>query len=276
MFKMLGKYFSLNGKLLPVEKAKVSIDNIEFTYGFGVYENLKIRKRLLYFEEEHCERILNSAKIINLKTKLGKNKIKKYLIDFVKSIDEDSFNVKMLLVGNKKDSDLYIFAVAPKYLPRKSYTQGVKVITYRGDRHFPQAKTLNMLLSYLAFTKSKDNGSYDALMINNDGIIREGSRTNFFFTDGKTIFSSPKEHVLNGVTRTTLLNALEKENIPFKEKELNFKDMGNYNGFFLTSTSSKVIPISQINNNKIKIPEIIKKSMKAYDSFLETVKKHKI
>jgi len=266
---MLGKYFSLNGKLMHKEKALIPIDNIEFTYGFGVYENLKIRKKLLYFPEKHCERILNSANIIGLKTKLNEHQIKKCVVDFIKTIKEESFNIKILMLGNKQDSDLYIFALAPKFLPKKSYTQGVKVITYHGERQFPQAKTLNMLMSYLAFKKAKKQDSYDALMIEHDGKIREGTRTNFFYTDGKTIFTAPKEQILNGVTRITLLEALEKEKIKVIEKTLSVKDIDKYKGFFLTSTSSKIVPISQINNNKIEIPEIIKKAIKIYNVYLK-------
>ncbi|MAE42550.1 hypothetical protein CMO93_02160 [Candidatus Woesearchaeota archaeon] len=274
---MLGKQFSFNGKLLPAEKAAIPIDNIEFTYGFGVYENLKIRKRLLYFPEMHCERILNSAKIINLKPKFNKIQIKNYLVEFVNKIKEDSFNVKILMVGNKTDSDLYIFAAAPKYMPRKAYTQGVKVITYQGDRQFPNAKTLSMLMSYVAYKKARENNAYDSLMINNDNKIREGTRTNFFYTDGKTIFTAPKEQVLNGVTRITLLEALKKENIAVREKELDLKELKKYKGFFLTSTSSKVVPISEINNKKIEIPEIIKKVIRVYNRYLEEYgKKSKI
>jgi len=269
---MLGKYFSFNGKLLPIEQATVNIDNLEFTYGFGVYENFKVRKKFVYFPEQHCSRLLKSATIINLKTTLNKKTILNYLSEFVKKIDEDSFNVKILLMGNKEDSDIYIFASAPKYLPKKFYSQGIKVITYHGERQFPQAKTLSMLQSYIAFKEAKEKDAYDALMVH-EGKILEGTRANLFFTDGKKIFTAPKHKILDGVTRSTLISALEKENIKVKEKILELKDLNKYSGFFLTSTSSKVLPISQINDIKTDIPEIIKKIIKIYDDFLKNYKK---
>jgi branched-chain amino acid aminotransferase len=134
-----------------------------------------------------------------------------------------------------------------------------------------------MLMSYVAYKKARENNAYDSLMINNDNKIREGTRTNFFYTDGKTIFTAPKEQVLNGVTRITLLEALKKENIAVREKELDLKELKKYKGFFLTSTSSKVVPISEINNKKIEIPEIIKKVIRVYNRYLEEYgKKSKI
>ena len=57
----------------------------------------------------------------------------------------------MLLMGGsgKHDPDLYVFALAPKYVSDKEYRDGVAVVTYDGERIFPQAKTLNMLMSFL-------------------------------------------------------------------------------------------------------------------------------
>ena len=68
---MIGPVFSKNGELLPVSEATIPLDNIEFTYGFGVYENIKIRNRILYFAEKHCQRLLHSAKYIGITTKLS-------------------------------------------------------------------------------------------------------------------------------------------------------------------------------------------------------------
>ena len=270
---MIGKHFSLNGSLLSVEKAVLPVDNLEFSYGFGVYENLKVRKKFIYFPEQHCERLIHSANMIQLPVKLNKSQIKKYLIEFVNNVKEDSFNVKILLIGSKDGSDLYIFALTPKYLPRKAYTQSVKVVTYHGERHFPQAKTLSMLMSYIAYKKAHSQNAYDSLMIDNNNNVIEGTRTNFYFTDGKTIFTSPEKEVLNGVTRITLIKALKQKNIKVKEKNLNLKDIKRYKGFFLTSTSSKVLPISQIDSIKVEIPEIIRNAVKIYDSYLDEYKK---
>jgi branched-chain amino acid aminotransferase len=260
---MIGKFFSLNGELKPVEKAVIGIDNLEFTYGYGVYEALKVRKRKLYFVEEHSTRLLESASIIKIQTRLNSDTIKEWIITFAKSVKEDSFNIKVLFVGQ----NLYIFATNPKYLAQRN--QGVKVVTAKGERKFPQAKTLNMLESYIIFTESSKKEAYDALVVNHDGKIREGTRTNFFYTDGTTIFTAPAAQVLNGVTRSTLLKVLESNKIPVEEKELDSTELSQYTGFFLTSTSSKVVPISQIDERSIEIPEIVTRIMKLYDEFLD-------
>ena len=86
------------------------------------------------------------------------------------------------------------------------------------------------------------------------------------------IFTAPEKYVLNGVTRSTLINALKKKKIKVNEKILDVKDLSKYKGFFLTSTSSKVLPISQIDNKKIEIPDIVKKAVQIYDNYLREYK----
>ncbi len=261
---MLAPSFSLNGKLFPIDQAVIPLDNLEFSYGFGVYEIVKVRNKILYFPEKHIERLFHSAKTINLTVPLSSEAVFSALQEFIRVIPEQSYNIKILCVAG----NLYIFATAPFFVPDKLYRSGVSVITFHGERLFPQAKTLNMLMSYQAYAQAKEQQAYDALLVDNLGFIREGTRTNFFFTDGKTIFTPPAEHVLEGVTKLTLTEALRQNGIEIIEKQLPLSELKQYLGFFLTSTSSKVLPITSINRITFAIPEIIKTVMKIYDEYL--------
>ncbi len=261
---MLPPSFSLNGILKPINEAVISLDNLEFSYGFGVYEIIKVRNKVLYFPEKHIERLFHSAKTINLTVPLLPGVVFSALQDFTKAIPDQSYNIKILCVAG----NLYIFATAPLFVPDKLYRTGVSVITYHGERLFPQAKTLNMLMSYQAYAQAKEQQAYDALLVDNNGFIREGTRTNFFFTDGITIFTPPAEDVLEGVTKLTLTEALQQSGIKIVEKKISLTELKNYTGFFLTSTSSKVLPITSIDGIVFTIPDIIKKAMKIYDDFL--------
>ncbi len=261
---MLGPSFSFNSILKPISEAFISLDNLEFSYGFGVYEIIKVRNKIPYFPEKHIERLFHSAKTINLNVPLLPEAVFLALQDFTNVIPDQSYNIKILCVGG----NLYIFATAPLFVPEKLYRTGVSVITYNGERLFPQAKTLNMLMSYQAYAQAKEQQAYDALLVDNNGFIREGTRTNFFFTDGKTIFTPPAEHVLEGVTKLTLSEALRQQGIDIVENKIVLTDIHNYIGFFLTSTSSKVLPITEIGGVTFAIPEIIKQAMKIYDNYL--------
>lgn len=268
---MIGQYFSYNGTLKPLAEATVSIDDLEFTYGYGVYETLRFRNNILYHPELHAKRLLESARIIGITHDLDEKRIIKYVVELTASNNIPDANIKMLLLGGK-ECRIYIMMLAPLYPPSKLYSKGCKVITSKGERLFVKAKTLNMLMSYLAYTKAKENDAYDALLVDNEGNIREGTRTNFFFTDGNTIYTPPRSKVLDGVSQKIVIDIIKENNIQFKEKDINAEELNNYQGYFLTSTSSKIIPISCIDDKEFSIPEIIRMLMKLYDKNLDEYK----
>ncbi len=268
---MIGEYCSLNGELIPIKEARVPVDNIEFAYGFGVYETLKVRKGILYFPEMHIERLCCSASTIGLEQGFNPQRMSKMLEDLVASVPETSYNVKMMLVGE----DLYLFAIPPLFVPKKAYRKGVKVVTFEGERQLPQAKTLNMLVSYLAHRKAKAADAYDALLIDRNGFVREGTKTNLFYTSGEKIFTPPKYQVLDGVTRRTVIDSLSRQGIIVHERELAKEGMRDYEGYFLTSTSSNVLPVSQIDNQSIAIPELVRRVIKIYAAYIDQYNKNR-
>lgn len=268
---MLGPYFSHNGKLLPISEAKIDLENIYYQYGFGVYETLKVRKGIIYFTEKHVKRLLNSARIIGLKNRLQAVGIVHDVQNLVKANKISDANIKMLLIGGNSiiENKLYIICLNPLFVDQKFYQQGVKIITYTGERVFPQSKTLNMLVSFLAYREAKKNKAYDALLVNQKKLITEGTRTNLFYTDGSVIYTPPAKQVLEGVTRNTLIQVIRKLGVRFLERELEKDELEKYSGYFLTSTSSKVLPVSLIDRKKFVIPEIVKDLMKEYNNSLD-------
>src|SRR5579884_1460406 len=177
---MAFKFFSHNGQLLPAEKALVPLSNLEYSYGYGVYETIRVKGSLAFFVDQHCQRPLSSAAVIDLEHPFSADEVKQYIMDLIKANQVVSANIKILLIGSvKKDkADLYLLCLNPQFIDRKSYRDGVSCITYKYQREYAQAKTLNMLPSYLAYRAARLAEAYDALLIDQKGYIREGSRTN--------------------------------------------------------------------------------------------------
>ncbi len=266
------QYFSHNGEIKPISEAKIDIQNVSYTYGFAVYENLKIRKNKLFFLNEHLDRLFHSAKEINLSHNYTKNQISNWLKDLLEKEKPSACNIKILLFGGKNpdETNLYILLLSPLYPDRKLYKTGAKTITFNYERWKPGAKTLNMLPSYFYYTQAKKQDSYDCLFVNSEDFLIEGSRTNFFLIKNKTLFSPPKDQILEGVTYLTVLETAKKHGFNLEEKVFREEDLKNFDGAFLTSTSSKIVPIKQIN--QFIFPEItdeIKFLIKKYDEFLE-------
>ena len=265
-------YFSKNGQILPIEEASMPLSNIEFSYGFGVYENIKVRNGIVYFVKQHIERLQKSAKVIGLIYPFTATEIENYLQKLLEKLaltkPDASANIKMLLIGGR-EPELFIMALAPLYPDRKLYSQGAKTITIEYERFLPKAKTLNMLPSYLNYKKAKEAGCYDALLVSKKRTIIEGTRTNFFTIKGKELFTAPAEEVLEGVTRQTVIATAQKHGFVVHEDAIPVIQIGEYDGCFLTSTSSKIVPIRQINDHEFAISQPLRELMKVYDGFLK-------
>ena len=251
---MIGPYFSFNGSLLPVEQAVLPIDDIELTYGFGVYETFRLRHGDVSLVVEHVDRLFHSATCISLEHLFSKEEIQSWLQNLVQANGTDAATVKMLLLGGKtkEAARLYIFFLGPKFLEKKEYREGVRVITFEHERLLPQAKTLNMLPSYIAYTRAQRDGAYEALFVDREGNIREGTRSNFFAIKDTTLYTPPKELVLDGITRRTVIECAREPGWATKETQLPLAEIFTFDGAFLTNTSHKIIPVKTIGNKSFK------------------------
>lgn len=271
---MTGEYFWLNNELRPVAEAVVPADDINFAYGFGVYETLKIRKGLLYFAELHIDRLLHSARVIGLEHPYHAADLSYALSELGRANSLQDANIKVLLIGaeHAENASLYIMTLAPFFPPRTSYRDGIHTISFQGERPFPEAKSLSMLTSTIAFRSARRAGAYDALLVDRDGFVREGTRTNLFYCDmtsKKSIYTPPRSTVLDGVTRRTVIEALREDGIHVVERSLHSRELGKFCGLFLTSTSSKIIPIASVDSHQVPGSTVTWRALKVYNDYLE-------
>ncbi len=265
------RHFSKNGKILPIQEAVIPLSSIEYAYGFGVYEIIRVSSGIIYFLSDHLERLTESAKIIELDHQFSDIFIEKAVLDFISIIDTKSFNIKILLIGGStaNDAQLFVLCFNPLFSDKKLYRDGAGFITCNYERIFPHAKTLNMLSSYLSYRKAKNLGAYDALLIDRDGYITEGTRTNFFCLKDQTIYTPPEKDILLGVTRKAILKVALNNGYKVEEQNIRVVDLANYDGAFISSTSSKIIPIKSIDGQVLKsFPEALKKLMNLFNDFL--------
>lgn len=263
-------HFLHDEKILPIADAVVPLSNIEYAYGFGVYETIRVANSVVYFLNDHIERILESAKIIGLEHTFSQAFIEKGIDDLVSKNHATSYNIKILLIGgsDKDKASLFALCFNPLFPDKKLYKEGVTVISYNHERVFPHAKSLNMLQSYIAYKKARAISAYDALLINRNGFITEGTRTNFFCLTGKIIYSPPEEDILLGVTRKALLKVAQSNGYEIIQQNIGLNDVKNFENAFISSTSSKILPIKKIDSIDLLPPsENLKNLMTLFDNF---------
>lgn len=259
---------SRNGKIIPASEAQLSVFNIEFAYGFGVYENVRVVGGTPRHALEHIERLQMSARAIGLEHEFQEQLIIQWISELIREVNADALNLKILLIGAREPQDamLFILPLAPLFPEKKLYTQGATAYTVSYERSFPQAKTLSMLGSYTAYREAKKRSAYDALLLDRDGHILEGTRTNFFVLKEKTIIGAPKEKILEGVTMRHMLSAAKDAGFSYDERFIKITDLKSVDGAFLTSTSSGIMPLKAIDDVKIPVSPELRELMKAFDA----------
>ena len=265
---------SINGKIVDQRQAFLPLSSIEAQYGFGVYENIKVRNNIVYFVKEHIARLIHSATCIGLEHRFSKEKISDHLNAYKNRLNIDSCNLKLILLGEKlpKESRLIIMASSPFYPKREWYRTGVTLKSDKYERFMPQAKTLNMLPSYIFYKNDKRHGHYDSLLIDMSGNVLEGTRTNVFFIEGKNIYHPPTGKILVGVTMMSIKCVLEKYGFKFTEKEIPLSSISKYEGMFLSSTSSKILPICKVDDMSLTIPDSLHEIIKIYNEAVDQCK----
>ncbi len=265
------KFFSRDGRILPIGEAHVPLSSIEYAYGFGVYESIRVSNGTVYFPDDHIGRLMESARIIGLSHPFTAAGVSDAIVKLLEKNEVTTCNIKILLIGGRTadDAELNILCLNPLFPDKKLYRDGASVVTYEYERSFPRAKTLNMLESYLAYRKAKEVGAYDALLIDSKGCITEGTRTNFFCIQGKTLVSPPEEKILLGVTRKAVLQVAVQNGYEVVQKDIHPADLREYDGAFLTSTSAKILPIRSVDTFQFgEHPDALKKLMAVFDGFL--------
>jgi branched-subunit amino acid aminotransferase/4-amino-4-deoxychorismate lyase len=282
---VIGPFFARNGTLLPVEQAVVPIDDVNFAYGFGVYETLKIRKRILYFPERHEQRLFRSARIIGLEHRFAEGEIPAAIRRLARANGRESVNVKILLIGGSvsggaEEARCEIMLLSPLFPDRRLYQRGAAAITAEAERQYPASKSLSMTVSTMAFRSAQRAGAYDALLVNRHGNVTEGTRTNLYALQDGAVVTPPLDQCLDGVTRETLLEVLRAEGIPVKEEPLSrawllapagaasVEASPRCQGVFLSSTSTKVVPLSRIDQVELPIAPLFRDIAKWYDEYL--------
>ncbi|CAI3556525.1 putative aminotransferase class IV [Clostridium neonatale] len=229
-----------------------------------VYEVLRVIDGKPLFLEDHLERMKNSFDLINEEFLLKNDEIKEKIKNLINKENKLCGNIKITYSITEKK--LNIFFKQHSYPADEMYDNGVKVILYFGERENPNAKIVNDNFRSGVNKEIENNNAYEAILIDRNGFITEGSRSNIFMIKNNVILTSPTKAVLPGVTRKKVLELANQLNLKVEEQEYNYKKINELDGMFISGTSPKILPIYLVNDVKLdEKNSIILKLMKAYD-----------
>jgi len=237
--------------------------------GVTLYEVIRVIKGVPLFIEEHLERLESSAKLTNITLKYDNLEIKRQIKLLIEKNKVLEGNVKIIFNHDDKDN-FYAYFIKHKYPTEEMYIKGVETILYHGERETPNAKVINKTFRKKVDERIAAAGVFEAILVDDNGNITEGSKSNIFMVKGKGIITAPIKDVLPGVTRNIIIKLVKSLNFNVIEKNINYKDIFKMDAVFITGTSPKVLPISKIDETNFISTKnaIVIKIISEYDNLI--------
>lgn len=218
-----------------------------FAQGLSIYEVVRVFKGHPIFLKDNIVRLDNSLKASNISIHAENLHLPEKLQRYIELEQMVEGNLKYVLHFQSATPDEYIFRIPHTYPTEDDYRKGVPTITCKAIREHPEVKYINTDLRTLTNRLIKEYQVYEVLLVDNEGFITEGSRSNIFFVQGDTLYTSPQEYVLPGTSRKRVFDICKRENIRIVEKRIGFNTLEKYDVAFLTGTSPLILPICRID-----------------------------
>jgi len=244
MAECYGKKFILNGELLTSEMFDKSL-----VYdGDSIYEVIRMVKGSPLFFNDHMERLANSVNIHQKRQLADVAKLRIDIIVLCRSDKKKEANLKIVFNYNNGSENYLAYFIVPIYPSEEQCRKGVKGILFFAERKDPESKVINHKLRSSISHKLIHEGGYEALLVNENNLITEGSRSNIFFLKGESLVTAPDNLVLNGITRKYILEICREIHINVEFACVKGEDIIEYDAVFLTGTSPMVLPFYCIDN----------------------------
>ncbi|MFB6318913.1 aminotransferase class IV [Saccharicrinis sp. FJH54] len=259
-----GHKIFLNGKLTDI-----SNDLDFYMSGRNIYEVIRIIDGKILYWQDHLNRLENSLQTEQITFQLSDYDFPEMIAILIHQNMIRNMNIRIDVFIT--DSLHVLVGFIPSFYPDvETYNTGVKTVTLRSVRHDPAVKAVHHELRIKVDRLLKDKTVFEVLLVNEKGLLTEGSRTNLFFIKGSAVLTAKVEDVLPGVTRNKVIKLCRSQNITVKECNIRLDDIQQYDACFLTGTSPKVMPVSSVDNFTFKVQNsVLLKIMDAYNLLMD-------
>lgn len=237
-----------------------------------IYEVVRVKDGYPLFWPEHLERMRKSLELHGQNGQKIVDEIEATIRVFIKHANFKNNNVKIIVGNFENDAYEYMaYHVSSFYPDAHFYKNGAKVVSYRHERLNPNAKTINNDLAKTVAQIRKETTAYEVALINSEGIVTEGSRSNIFFLKDHCVYVSQGDKILKGITMLKVMTLFEALDICYKEGPVYKEQLKDYDACFMTSTSNNVLPIDTIDDQQFDSShnEIVMALMRAFEDLMK-------
>ena len=292
----LGKELAFfEGEIVPIDSAKVGIMTHALHYGTAVFEGIRgnwnpIKEKMFVFRlKEHYERLIKGCKILNMDINYSVQDLCNITIDLIKASEykEDIYIRPLAYKSEEKVANLKLHELESSFalmiVPFGNYIDNEKPIRCQTsswrrphDSMMPTGVKLSGLYttSILAKTEAILAGFDEAILLNFDGSVSEGSGENLFMLrDGNLVTPSETENCLLGITRDCVFEIASNEfGMEIKSRKIHRSEIYLADEVFLTGTAAHITSVGQLDNRNISSGNIGEFTKKMQDKYFKIVK----
>ncbi|HID34486.1 MAG TPA: hypothetical protein EYP25_07955 [Anaerolineae bacterium] len=259
-----------NGQIVPKERACFPVYTPALVGALGVYETILVKQGRYVALEEHLTRLLQSAAGAQLRLQPDLATLTAWARRIVEVNAPDGLVRVLVMDLDNGFADVFLYEMSYVAPSPEEYAQGVPVILYHGERAMPLIKSFNTLVLGLARKAAQAAGVHDALLVDRNGYVTEGSNCNVFIVQDGVLAAPPLGAVLEGTVMRRVLSLARDLSIPFQRRNLPAADIPRWGEAFLTSTRRGVLPIRRVGDIEIGPPgPITRQLMAAYRTWEE-------
>lgn len=247
----------INGSMVPKEDAKVSVFDRGFLYGDGVFETVRIYDGKPFMIDEHVTRLLQGLKTVRFQKLPAGLKVHSEKVIEANSVKNGVMRIEVTR-GEMPTNESTVVITARETIPyaEELYNKGFRAIIsrIRKDHRSPicNIKSANFLIFILAKDEAADAGVDEAILLNNEGFIAEGSVSNLFILKGDNLFTPSLESgILPGITRQVVIKVSEEMGLKVKELKIRPEELYDADEAFLTNSLMEVMPLVEVDKRPV-------------------------
>jgi branched-chain amino acid aminotransferase len=277
-----------NGKLVPLERARVSVFDHGLLYGDGVFEGLRFYSGKAFRPDRHMKRLRNSLQALQIQIPYSDEALLLGIQHCIEAGEHDDGYLRLVVTRGEgslgldpkrcREPNVFILAAQLELAAPEMLAQGLTLITAsvrraNGSGLDPRVKSLNYLHSILAKTEANHAGADDALLLNNEGRVAECSAANIFISQGKQLLTPPcLDGALGGITREAVMELAPGLGFDVRERSLSPWDIYNSDECFVTGSGARLMPVASLDGREIGVVAgpVFTEVLHAYQNLLRT------
>lgn len=253
----MANVYYVDGKFVPEAEAVFPINDLGLLRGYGCFDFMRTYGGKAIFIQDHVQRLFRSAKQIGIELPVSEDELIQLVKDTLKRNPPVESSVRILVTGGSSPDFITpqgrprvaILVSSLSQYPLSWYREGAKIITVTHTRAIPGTKSIDYIRAILVLAEARQKSAIEAVYVDADGRVREGTTSNLFAFFGDRLVT-PGKGILFGVTRQKVLGLAEGK-YSIEIRDMHRDELVRSDEVFITSSNRLIVPIVRVDDEVI-------------------------